>query len=258
MAGVYGLRGWQWLFLLEGIPAVLLGFVTLLYVVDKPEQANWLSATEKNWLKETMKKEQDEKALTHGLTLWQTLKHPRVWQLCLLYFSVVISFYGVAFWLPQIVKSFSGLGNSAVAVLSAVPYVSASICMVLIANHSDKVRERRWHIAVPAFAGCVGLGLAVFFLENRYPLPAFFSICLAASGIWSTLGPFWSLPTAFLTGTAAAGGVALINSIGNVGGFIGPYVIGYIRQTTQSFTGGMLVLAATLLIAGFLALRVKE
>ena len=258
MAGVYGLRGWQWLFLLEGVPAVLLGFVTLLYLVDKPEQANWLSSTEKNWLKETMKKEQEEKIFTHDFTLWQTLKHPRVWQLCLLYFSVVISFYGVAFWLPQIVKSFSGLGNSTVAVLSAVPYVSASICMVLIANHSDRVRERRWHVAVPAFAGCVGLGLAVFFLENHYPLPAFFSICLAASGIWSTLGPFWSLPTAFLTGTAAAGGVALINSIGNVGGFVGPYVIGYIRQRTQSFTGGMLVLAATLLIAGFLALRVKE
>ena len=258
MGGVYGLKGWQWLFLLEGVPAILLGFVTLFYLVDKPEQANWLSSAERNWLSETIKKEQEDKKLGHSLTLWQALKHPRVWQLCLLYFSVVISFYGVAFWLPQIVKSFSGLSNSAVAMLSAVPYLSASICMVIIANHSDKTRERRWHVALPAFAGCLGLGLAVFFLENHYPLPAFFSLCLAASGIWSTLGPFWSLPTAFLGGTAAAGGVALINSIGNVGGFVGPYIIGYIKQTTQSFTSGMLVLAGTLLIAGFLALRVNE
>ena len=258
MGGVYGLKGWQWLFLLEGVPAILLGGVTLFYLVDKPEQANWLSSAERNWLSETIKKEQEDKKLGHSLTLWQALKHPRVWQLCLLYFSVVISFYGVAFWLPQIVKSFSGLSNSAVAMLSAVPYLSASICMVIIANHSDKTRERRWHVALPAFAGCLGLGLAVFFLENHYPLAAFFSLCLAASGIWSTLGPFWSLPTAFLGGTAAAGGVALINSIGNVGGFVGPYIIGYIKQTTQSFTSGMLVLAGTLLIAGFLALRVNE
>jgi len=258
MGGVYGLKGWQWLFLLEGVPAILLGGVTLFYLVDKPEQANWLSSAERNWLSETIKTEQEDKKLSHSLTLWQALKHPRVWQLCLLYFSVVISFYGVAFWLPQIVKSFSGLSNSAVAMLSAVPYLSASICMVIVANHSDKTGERKWHVALPAFAGCLGLGLAVFFLENHYPLPAFFSLCLAASGIWSTLGPFWSLPTAFLGGTAAAGGVALINSIGNVGGFVGPYIIGYIKQTTQSFTSGMLVLAGTLLIAGFLALRVNE
>ena len=258
MGGVYGLKGWQWLFLLEGVPAILLGWITLFYLVDKPEQANWLSSAERNWLSETIKREQEDKKLGHSLTLWQTLKHPRVWQLCLLYFSVVISFYGVAFWLPQIVKSFSGLSNSAVAMLSAVPYLSASICMVIVANHSDKAGERKWHVALPAFAGCLGLGLAVFFLENHYPLPAFFSLCLAASGIWSTLGPFWSLPTAFLGGTAAAGGVALINSIGNVGGFVGPYIIGYIKQTTQSFTSGMLVLAGTLLIAGFLALRVNE
>jgi MFS transporter, ACS family, tartrate transporter len=258
MGGVYGLKGWQWLFLLEGVPAILLGWVTLFYLVDKPEQANWLSSAERNWLSETIKREQEDKKLGHSLTLWQTLKHPRVWQLCLLYFSVVISFYGVAFWLPQIVKSFSGLSNSAVAMLSAVPYLSASICMVIVANHSDKMRERKWHVALPAFAGCLGLGLAVFFLKNHYPLPAFFSLCLAASGIWSTLGPFWSLPTAFLGGIAAAGGVALINSIGNVGGFVGPYIIGYIKQTTQSFTSGMLVLAGTLLIAGFLALRVNE
>ncbi|MGE5816592.1 MAG: MFS transporter [Deltaproteobacteria bacterium] len=258
LGGIYGLKGWQWLFLLEGIPAVLLGFVTLYYLDDKPEQAKWLSPGERKWLSETMQKEHDKKMLTHGLTLWQALKHPRVWRLCLLYFSVIISFYGIAFWLPQVVKNFSTLSNSAVAVVSAVPYIAASILMVITANHSDKTGERRWHVAVPAFAGCVGLALAVYFLEHHHPMLAFCAICLAASGIWSTLGPFWSLPTAFLSGTAAAGGVALINSVGNVGGFVGPYIIGYVKLATQSFTNGMLVLAGTLLIAALLALSVKE
>ena len=258
LGGLYGLKGWQWLFLLEGIPAMLLGLVTLLYLDDKPERAQWLSPVERQWLSQTMQKEHEQKALSHGLTLWQALKHPRVWRLCVLYFSIIISFYGIAFWLPQVVKNFSTLSNSAVAFVSALPYVSASIFMVMTANHSDQTGERKCHVALAAFAGCVGLCLAVYFLQHQHSLAAFFAICLAASGIWSTLGPFWSLPTAFLSGTAAAGGVALINSIGNVGGFVGPYVIGYVRQATQSFTNGMLVLAGTLLIAAVLALTVKE
>jgi len=258
LEGAYGLKGWQWLFFLEGIPAVLLGIITLFYLVDRPEHAGWLTLAEKRWLSETIRMEHEESDSRRRLTLWQALKHPRVWQLCLLYFSVVISFYGVAFWLPKVVKSFSGLGNSAVAVLSAVPYLAASVSMVLVANHSDKTGERRWHVGLSAFAACLGLLLGVYFLEHRNPLLAFICICITASGIWSILGPFWSLPTVFLSGTAAAGGVALINSIGNVGGFVGPSVIAYVKETTQSFTSGMLVLAGTLLLAGFLALRIKE
>ena len=258
MEGLYGLKGWQWLFLLEGIPAVLLGCVTLFYLVDRPAQAKWLSAKDREWLSRIMDKENETKQLNHGWTLRQALTHSKIWRLCLLYFSIVISFYGVAFWLPQVVKSLSGLDNTTVATLSALPYVAASIAMVLVANHSDRTGERRWHVAAPAFAGAFGLGSAVYFLQHQSPWLAFLSICVAASGIWSTLGPFWSLPTAFLSGPAAAGGVALINSVGNVGGFVGPTVVGYVRQQTHSFTNGMLVLAATLLVAGFLALRVKE
>ncbi len=258
MGGVQGLKGWQWLFLLEGLPAVLLGLFTLFYLVDRPDQANWLSPAERHWLTQTIDKENQDKELGQGLTLIQALTNRRVWRLCFLYFSIVISFYGIAFWLPQVMRSFSQLSNSTIALLSALPYLAASIGMVLIANHSDRTGERKWHVAGPAFGGCLGLGLAVVFLDNHYPLLAFISICLAATGIWSTLGPFWSLPTAFLTGTAAAAGVALINSIGNIGGFVGPYVIGYMKQTTQSFTHGMLLLAASLLIAGLLALKVKE
>lgn len=258
MGGLGGLRGWQWLFLMEGIPAVLLGIVTLLYLTDKPEQATWLSPAERGWLSKKMAQEREEKELSHALTLIQALTHARVWRLCLLYFSIIISFYGVAFWLPQIVKSFSGLSNSVVALISALPYLIASVGMVVIANHSDRTSERRWHVAIPAYGGSLGLALAAYFLKNNHPALAFSSLCLAAVGIWSTLGPFWSLPTAFLSGTAAAGGIALVNSIGNVGGFVGPYIIGYVKQTTGSFTSGLMVLAATLLIAGFIALSSKE
>ena len=255
--GLHGLRGWQWLFLLEGLPAVLLGVVTLVYLVDRPANAKWLSQHEREWLTQTIEREQETCRVAHDLTLLQSLKHPRVWQLCLLYFSIIISFYGVAFWLPQVVKSFSSLSNSAVATLSALPYLAASILMVITANHSDRTGERRWHVAVPALAGSLGFVLAVYFLSKGHSLLAFVCICVTASGIWSTLGPFWSMPTAFLTGTAAAGGVALINSIGNVGGFVGPYIVGYVKETTGNYMIGMLVLAATLLIAAILAVRAK-
>lgn len=258
MGGLFGWKGWQWLFLVEGVPAMLLGVITLLYLTGKPEQAAWLSSAEREWLSERMQKEREEKERGHAFTLLQALTHARVWRLCLLYFSIIISFYGVAFWLPQIVKSFSGLSNSAVALISALPYLVASVGMVMIANHSDKTGERRWHVAMPAYGGSLGLVLAAYFLQRNHSVLAFGSLCLAALGIWSTLGPFWSLPTAFLSGTAAAGGIALINSVGNVGGFVGPYIVGYVKETTNSFTNGLMVLAATLFIAGFVALSSKE
>ncbi len=258
MDDVGGLRGWQWLFLAEGLPAIVLGTVTLRCLADRPEQATWLSPAERDWLSKKMAREHEEKRLSHHYTLLEALTHPRVWRLCLLYFSIIISFYGVAFWLPQIVKSFSGLSNSLVALISAVPYLAASICMVITANHSDKTRERRWHVAIPAYGGGLGLALSAYFLQQSHPVAAFVSLCLAALGIWSTLGPFWSLPTAFLSGTAAAGGIALINSIGNIGGFVGPYVFGFAKEATDSFTSGLLLLSLTLFIAGFMALSARE
>ena len=257
MEGLYGLKGWQWLFLLEGIPAVFFGCLTLFYLVDRPDQAKWCSPDERNWLTGVMQRETESKQVSGGWTLRQALTHSKVWRLCWLYFSIVISFYGVAFWLPQVLKSLSGLDNATVATLSALPYLAASIVMVLVANHSDRTAERRWHVAASAFAGALGLLSTIYFLQYQLPWLAFVSLCIATSGIWSTLGPFWSLPTMFLSGTAAAGGIALINSVGNAGGFVGPYVIGYIRQATQSFTNGMLVLAGTLVIAGILALRIE-
>jgi nitrate/nitrite transporter NarK len=201
-----------------------------------------------------MRAENEEKQLRHSYTLFKALTDPKVWSLCLLYFSIIISFYGVVFWLPQILKNFSGLSNVMVGIVSAVPYFIAAVAMVLIGNHSDKRGERRRHVALPAFAGAVGLVLSGV-LQHHSPIFAFFALCLAALGIWSTLGPFWSMPTEFLSGTAAAGGIALVNSIGNVGGFVGPYVVGYVKEQTGDFAGGLFVLAATLLLGSVLALR---
>ena len=162
----------------------------------------------------------------------------------------------MAFWLPQIVKSFSALSNAGTSLISALPYLAASVAMVLVARHSDRTGERRRHVALPAFAAAAGLMLGA--LVQRHPVPAFLALCLAATGIWSTLGPFWSLPTAFLSGTAAAGGIALINSVGNIGGFVGPTVVGFLKELTQRFESGLLVLATSLVIAGALALSLRE
>jgi ACS family tartrate transporter-like MFS transporter len=256
LRGVGGLAGWQWLFLVEGLPAIVLGVTTLLYLPDRVSHARWLSAAEQEWLEETLRAERAALEQTHGLTLWQALTHGRVWRLCLLYFSTIISFYGVAFWLPQIVQSFSGLSNATVSLISALPYVAASIGMVLVARHSDRTGERRRHVALPAFAAAAGLLLGA--IVQHHPVPAFLALCVSATGIWSTLGPFWSIPTAFLSGTAAAGGIALINSVGNVGGFVGPTVMGFLKQRTHRFESGLVVLAATLVIAGVLALSLPK
>jgi ACS family tartrate transporter-like MFS transporter len=256
LRGLGGLAGWQWLFLVEGLPAVVLGVTTLLYLPDRVSHARWLSGAEQGWLEDALRAERATMQKTHGLTLWQALTHGRVWRLCLLYFSTIISFYGVAFWLPQIVQSFSGLGNVATSLLSTLPYVAASIGMVFVARHSDRTRERRRHVALPAFAAAAGLLLGA--LVQRHPPLAFLALCLSATGIWSTLGPFWSIPTAFLSGTAAAGGIALINSVGNVGGFVGPTVMGFLKERTHRFESGLLVLAATLVVAGVLALSLPE
>lgn len=257
MGGIGGLRGWQWLFLLEGMPAIVTGIVTLRYLTDLPEKARWLLPQEREWLSQRMREEHDEKQQRHSYTLLKALTDGKVWRLCVLYFSVVVSFYGVVFWLPQILKGFSGLSNFMVGAVSAVPYFIAAVGMVIIGKHSDRTGERRRHVAVPALSGSIGLILSAY-LQQEHPLLAFFALCLAALGIWGTLGPFWSLPTEFLSGTAAAGGIALINSIGNIGGFVGPYAVGFVREKTGSFTGGLFVLAAALLFAGLLALSVKE
>ncbi|HUL04317.1 MAG TPA: MFS transporter [Gemmatimonadales bacterium] len=254
--GVAGLAGWQWLFLVEGIPAVLLGVITWFYLPDRPVDASWLTADEAAGLEQALDAERQQRERALRLTLWQALTHGRVWRLCVLYFSIIISFYGIAFWLPQIVRAFSGLSNAAASLLAALPYLAAAVGMVALARYSDRSGERRRPVALAAFVAAAALVVGA--LVQDHPIAAFLALCVAATGIWSTLGPFWSLPTAFLSGTAAAGGIALVNSIGNVGGFVGPTVMGFLRERTHRFESGLIVLAATLVIAGALALSLPE
>lgn len=257
MGGPAGLKGWQWLFLVEGVPTVVLGLATFFYLTDSPEEARWLRPEERRWLVGEIRSENRAKQRRHPFTLAEALGDPRVLRLCLLYFSIVISFYGVSFWLPQIVKNFSGLDNVKVSILSAVPWLCASVGMVAVARHSDRRGEKRRHVALCSAAAGFSL-LAGTLCQAHHPYLAFLALCVTATGIWSTLGPFWGFPTDFLSGTAAAGGIALINSVGNVGGFVGPTLVGFVKETTHHFESGMLVLALTLFLAAYLALSLKE
>ncbi|PYS41131.1 MAG: MFS transporter [Acidobacteria bacterium] len=245
MNGAAGLAGWQWLFLIEGVPAIILGFVTLAYLPDGPKHAHWLTAEEKDWIISRLQREREELRQDVYHTLGDALRSRRVWTLAFIYFAVIMSFYGISLWLPQIVRAFSGLSDVLVGFVSAIPYIAAAIGMVIIGKNSDRTGERRLHVAVAAFAGAAGLTAAAFL---KVPAAELAALCLAAVGIWGTLGPFWAMSSEILSGTGAAAGIALINSVGNLGGFLGPYLVGLVRKQTDSFALALLVLAVWPLI----------
>jgi MFS transporter, ACS family, tartrate transporter len=255
LEGVWGLHGWQWLFIVEGLPAVILAPIVLRYLTERPEDAHWLTPDERMWLAETMAKEQMKAAGTH-LNFADAIRSARLWALAALYFCIVMAFYGVTFWLPQIVQGAGSLSSATVVLLTAIPYVVAAFGMVVVGVHSDRTAERRWHVALPALIGAVGFVLTT--LASSSVIGSLAALSIAAFGIWGTLGPFWTLPPAFLRGTAAAGGIAVINSIGNLGGFVGPYFVGYVRETTGSFAWGLIALAASLVLAATIALSIKK
>jgi len=256
LGGLGGVTGWQWLFLLEGLPAVVLGLVVLRILPDGPERAAWLAPEQRTWLVARLATERARCIEHHDFSVTRALSSGIVWKLGLLVFlSVSFGQYALSLWLPQIVRGFSGLSNLQVGFVSAIPNLVAVIAMVIVASHSDRTGERCLHIAATSAIAAFGfLGCALV----RSPALALMFLSLAAAGCLSAHGPFWPLPSKFLTGAAAAGGIGLINSLSNLSGFAGPYAIGLLNSASGDFRTGFLLLACVPLAGMALALRLRH
>ena len=252
---VGGLAGWQWMFLLEGVPAVLLGVTAWLYLAEGPELAGWLSEEEKAWLRLNFLSGDNvaERRQSVEASRWYT--NEKVWRFAAVYFGLNSCTYGVSLWLPSTLKSLAGLPNGLLGLVSAVPYVVAGVVMVLVGMHSDRTRERRWHIALSAFAGAGAL-LVAGYTSGLAVSVAAFGIALAASS--SMAGPFWAMASTALAESTAARAIALINAIGNLGSGFGPYWIGYLRDVTQGFRAGLWSVAFMLALAGLIVLSLQQ
>ena len=252
LAGAHGWTGWQWLFLLEALPAALLGIVALFYLDDGIGSARWLSAAEKQLLESRIAQEAQGK-MAHG-SLRALFADRRVWLMALIYFCCVMGQYGLTFWLPTLIKTAGISGVFNIGVFTAIPYLAAAICMPLLGRSADLRRERRWHLALPMLLGAIGLvGSALSGTTHTGMAITFLS--LAAVGILACAPLFWSLPTTFLHGVSAAAGIAAINAVGNLAGFAAPYLIGAIKDATQSTNLGLTVIAAFLLVGAVIVIR---
>jgi ACS family tartrate transporter-like MFS transporter len=247
-----GLAGWQWMFLMEAIPAVVLGSVVLVYLVDRPEDAQWLAGDEREWLLGTLRREREHVPTAGGA--FAALRNGQIWMLAAVYFGLNTVSYGVTLWLPKMIQSLSGVSNFVIGLLSAIPYIAAALAMVAVGLHSDHSQERRWHTAIPAFTGAMALIGAAYSTSVG---PTILLISVTVLCVFSMMGPFWAMPTSFLSGTAAAAGIAFINSVGNLGGFAGPSIIGLVRTSTGGFKGGLLLVSGALAIAGVVVLVVR-
>lgn len=252
--GLLGLRGWQWMFLLEGVPAALLGFVVLRWLNDGPADAAWLTREEKDALLARLGLDAHASpGRAHGIA--DAFRHPWLWVLALVYFVVPVALYAFGFFLPQILQATVNASPLRIGILSALPYLAAAVTMVVTSRHSDRTSERRWHIAAAALASGVG------FIGAAYApglVPALLLLSLAMAGLASMLGPFWALAGDFMGGAGAAAGIALINSVGNIGGFVGPYGVGYLRDATQSFSAGLIGIGVIVIAGGALVLAVPN
>jgi D-galactonate transporter len=250
---VNAMPGWQWLFLLEAIPSIVAGVVTFFYLVDRVDDAKWLDAGEKALLDRELAKESGNIEVHHASGAF---KNGRVWVLCAGYFGIIMGLYGISFWLPTLIKA-SGVSNAFdIGLLTMIPYGAAAIAMVVVGRSSDRSRERRWHVAVPAIVGAAFLVVSTF--VPHQPALAVAALTLATAGILGALSQFWSIPPAFLGGAAAAAGIALINSVGNLAGFVSPYLVGWIKDATQSTDLGLYCVAVSLVAAAVIVLTVPK
>ncbi len=250
--GTHGLSGWQWMFLIEAVPAIVFGVATFLYLDDTIGHAKWLTKEEKKVLAANIDAENRTKSSSpHSVA--ETLTDPRVWLMCLIYFCFVLGQYGLNFWMPTLVKATGVTGNLNIGLISAIPYICTFVAMLALGRSSDRFRERRWHLVVPAV---IAAGAFVAATMATSTALAIVCLSLAAAGAISCAPLFWSLPTAFLAGTGAAAGIAWINSVGNLAGFLGPFLVGYLKDFTGSNSAGMYLLAAALVIGSLAVLAV--
>jgi MFS transporter, ACS family, tartrate transporter len=255
MHGIAGLAGWQWLFIVEGAPAVVLGFVVAKWLPNGVADAPWLSDEEREALAARLAEDRKREEGSRAHQLRDAFANGRVWMLAAVYFNVVLSLYGLSFWLPKIVKHMGARSDLEIGFITSIPFVLEAISMVWVSRSSDLNGERRLHVAISALVGCAGFALAAL---AQASISVFAAICLAAAGVGGCFGPFWSIPAEYLSGVAAAGGIALINSVGNLGGFVGPYAVGFIRQQSAGFGGAFALLSSSLLVAAFLALAMAR
>ena len=249
MDGILGFKGWQWIFILEALPAVLLGLVIFKVMTDKPARAEWLAEDERNWLQARIDSENRQVESTGRLTLMRALGDPRVVALSLIYLASVTANYGIVFFMPQIIKGI-GLSNMMTGVAASVPYIIGTIGLIAWGWSSDLNQERRWHLIVASTLGALGLAFAAWSGASWWAL---LGMSAATTGIYGSRAAFWPMPSLFLTGTAAAGAIALINATGNLGGYIGPFIVGWIKDATDSFQAGLYFLAACSLMAAIIA-----
>lgn len=249
MDGILGIKGWQWIFMIEALPAVLLGLVVFSVMTDKPARADWLDADERNWLQARIDAENRQVESTGRLTLMRALGDPRVVALSLIYLMSVTANYGIVFFMPQIIKGI-GLSNMMTGLVSSVPYIVGTIGLIAWGWSSDRNQERRWHLIAASSLGALGLAFAAWSGASYWAL---LGMSAATVGIYGSRAAFWPMPSIFLTGTAAAGAIALINATGNLGGYFGPFIVGWIKDATNSFQAGLYFLATCSLMAAIIA-----
>jgi D-galactonate transporter len=258
MAGVGALRDWQWLFLIEGIPSIIAGLVTLYFLTDSPAKAAWLSPAEKQLLLIQLREDEELKKAEgeHRHRLVDAFKSGKVWLLCVVYFGMTMGNYGLGFWLPQTVKNSITPDPWKIGLILIIPWTVAAFTMVWYGHHSDATGERRWHVALASIAAAVSL--AVSGVPGIPGLLALAALTFSVVGIMCALSTFWSLPTSILSGAAAAAGIAWINSVGNLGGYVGPHVMGFISDATGSLTLALLALAGACLLSGVVTLSLPR
>lgn len=250
----FGIAGWQWMFLLEGIPAIILAGIVVLTLKDSPSDAKWLGDEERLWLTSALDAEQRQQTALTGTDVWAAFLNWRVWLLIVVYFGLTTSAYGLILWLPNYIRSLSKLSNFGIGLVSVIPYVATATAMVVIGMLSDRAAKHRAFLAGSALSAAAFLLIAA---ETHSIVPGLAFVSLALMATFCMQGPFWATGTSLMTGIAAAAGIALINSFGNLGGFFGPYIIGQKRTAGGGFRQGMLIIAASLVVAGVISLLVR-